>query len=109
MSIKARQAFWDVALGNNSKLANLAKLAIQEAEDEAQAKQAQDEDITMLYARYCAVKSENEILKAKQEQGDHAAWRETHSKVIKALAGIVTVHTPDKLFDLDAIPREPVM
>lgn len=35
MSIKARQAFWDVALGNNSKLANLAKLAIQEAENES--------------------------------------------------------------------------
>ena len=29
---KARQAFWNVALGNNSKLANLAKLAIDEVE-----------------------------------------------------------------------------
>jgi hypothetical protein len=45
----------------------------------------------------------------KQEQGELVAWRETHGKVIKALAGIVAVHTPDKLFDLDAIPRDPVM
>ena len=37
------------------------------------------------------------------------AWRETHGKVIKALASIVNVHTPDELFDLDAIPRDPVM
>jgi hypothetical protein len=37
------------------------------------------------------------------------AWRETYGKIIKALAGIVNVHTPDKLFDLYAIPREPVM
>jgi hypothetical protein len=36
MTTKAREAFWDVALGNNTKLANLAKLAIKEAEDEAQ-------------------------------------------------------------------------
>lgn len=35
MSIEARKAFWDVALGNNTKLANLAKLAIQEAENES--------------------------------------------------------------------------
>jgi hypothetical protein len=34
MSTKAREAFWNVALGNNTKLANLAKLAIQEAENE---------------------------------------------------------------------------
>ena len=46
---------------------------------------------------------------AKQEQGELVAWRETHGKVIKALAGIVNVHTPDNLFDLDAIPRDPVM
>jgi hypothetical protein len=32
ITYKARNAFWDVALGNNSKLANLAKLAIDEAE-----------------------------------------------------------------------------
>ena len=36
MTTKAREAFWNIALGNNSKLANLAKLAIKEAEDEAQ-------------------------------------------------------------------------
>ena len=53
-----------------------------------------------------------EVLKealAKQEQGEPVAWRETYGKVIKALAGIVNVHTPDNLFDLDAIPRDPVM
>jgi len=44
-----------------------------------------------------------------QPEQEPAAWRETHGKVIKALAGIVNVHTPDKLFDLDAIPRDPVM
>lgn len=32
MSIKARKAFWEIALGDNSKLANLAKEAIAEAE-----------------------------------------------------------------------------
>jgi hypothetical protein len=44
-----------------------------------------------------------------QPKREPVAWKETHGKVIKALAGIVTVHTPDNLFDLDAIPREPVM
>ena len=33
---KARQAFWDFALGNNTKLSNLAKMAIMEAENESQ-------------------------------------------------------------------------
>jgi hypothetical protein len=46
--------------------------------------------------------------KAQTEQ-EPVAWRETYGKIIKALAGIVTLHTPDKLFDLDAIPRDPVM
>ena len=45
----------------------------------------------------------------QRTEQEPVAWRETHGKVIKALAGIVNVHTPDKLFDLDAIPREPVM
>ena len=31
------------------------------------------------------------------------------SKIITALAAIVNVRTPDKLYDLDAIPRDPVM
>ena len=42
-------------------------------------------------------------------EAEPVAWRETHGKVIKALASIVNVHTPNKLFDLDAIPRDPVM
>ncbi len=46
---------------------------------------------------------------AEAEKQEPVAWRETHGKVIKALASIVNVHTPDKLFDLDAIPRDPVM
>jgi hypothetical protein len=54
-----------------------------------------------------AIKALEEAL--EQEQGEPVAWRETHGKVIKALAGIVNVHTPDNLFDLDAIPRDPVM
>ena len=33
----ARKAFWDAAIGDNSKLANLAKAAITEAERQAQA------------------------------------------------------------------------
>jgi hypothetical protein len=32
-----------------------------------------------------------------------------HAKIIKALAAIVNVPTPDRLYDLDAIPRDPVM
>ena len=44
-----------------------------------------------------------------QPEQEPVAWRETRGKVIKALAGIVNVHTPDKLFDLDAIPRDSVM
>ncbi len=50
----------------------------------------------------------NQLTEQKREQ-EPVAWKETHGKVIKALAGIVTVHTPDNLFDLDAIPRDPVM
>jgi hypothetical protein len=37
------------------------------------------------------------------------AWRDAFSKISHALAAIVNVSTPDKLFDLDAIPRDPVM
>ena len=44
-----------------------------------------------------------------QPEQELVGWRVTYSKVIKALAAIVTVHTPDNLFDLDAIPRDPVM
>ena len=44
-----------------------------------------------------------------QTEQETLAWRETYGKIIKALAAIVNVHTPDKLFDLDAIPRDPVM
>lgn len=36
-------------------------------------------------------------------------WRKTYGEVIKALAAIVNVRVPDKLFELDAVPREPVM
>ena len=35
--------------------------------------------------------------------------REAQATTIKALAAIVNVPTPDKLLDLEAIPREPVM
>lgn len=42
-------------------------------------------------------------------QQEPVAWRETYGKIIKALAEIVKVQTPDKVFDLDAIPRDPVM
>ena len=59
-----------------------------------------------------ALHNENERLglyKDAYAEQEPVAWRETHGKVIKALAGIVNVHTPDKLFDLDAIPRESVM
>jgi len=59
-----------------------------------------------------ALHNENERLglyKDAYAEQKPVAWREIHGKVIKALAGIVNVHTPDKLFDLDAIPREPVM
>ena len=59
-----------------------------------------------------ALHNENERLglyKDAYAEQEPVAWKETHGKVIKALAGIVNVHTPDKLFDLDAIPREPVM
>ena len=44
-----------------------------------------------------------------QPEQELVGWRVTYSKVIKALDAIVTVHTPDNLFDLDAIPRDPVM
>ena len=44
-----------------------------------------------------------------QPEQELVGWSVTYSKVIKALAAIVTVHTPDNLFDLDAIPRDPVM
>ena len=47
--------------------------------------------------------------KPAQPEQEPVGWRVTYSKVIKALAAIVTVHTPDNLFDLDAIPRDPVM
>ena len=59
-----------------------------------------------------ALHAENERLglyKDAYAEQEPVAWKETHGKVIKALAGIVNVHTPDKLFDLDAIPRESVM
>lgn len=59
-----------------------------------------------------ALHNENERLglyKDAYAEKEPVAWKETHGKVIKALAGIVNVHTPDKLFDLDAIPRESVM
>ena len=36
-------------------------------------------------------------------------WRDCYSRIIKALGSMVTVSTPDKLFDLDAIPRDPIM
>ena len=38
-----------------------------------------------------------------------AAIKKCYSEVIRGLADVVNVHTPDKLFDLDAIPRDPVM
>lgn len=44
-----------------------------------------------------------------ESTNEPVAWRETYGKIIKALAAIVNVHTPDELFDLDAIPRDPVM
>ena len=56
---------------------------------------------------FAAIKAIKEAL-AQPEQ-EPVGWRVTYSKVIKALAAIVTVHTPDNLFDLDAIPRDPVM
>ena len=36
-------------------------------------------------------------------------WQKCYSAIIKALAAMATVHTPDTLFDLDAIPRDPIM
>lgn len=38
-----------------------------------------------------------------------AAIKKCYGEVIRGLADVVNVHTPDKLFDLDAIPRDPVM
>ena len=38
-----------------------------------------------------------------------SAIKKCYGEVIRGLADVVNVHTPDKLFDLDAIPRDPVM
>lgn len=37
------------------------------------------------------------------------AWRDFQSELIRQLAAIVTGHTPDYLYDLNAIQRDPVM
>jgi hypothetical protein len=67
---------------------------------------------------YPRTPSEEQILRAMNEtgQGEHGfvqsaatEARADHTKIVKALAAIVNVPTPDKLFDLDAIPRDPVM
>lgn len=47
--------------------------------------------------------------RGQQEEAQAAAWNECNSAIIKALAAMVTVHTPDKLFVQDAIPRSPIM
>lgn len=43
------------------------------------------------------------------EQKVLAAWRDFQSELIRQLAAIVTGHTPDYLYDLNAIQRDPVM
>ena len=78
---KARQAFWDVALGNNTKLANLAKLAIMEAENEAQ----QRKPLTFEQVEDCfgdgATTEENGILVSAQ-------WLHDFARAIEAAHGI---------------------
>jgi len=57
-----------------------------------------------------ALKAEDEcraLLDALERKD--AAIKKCYSEVIRGLADVVNVHTPDKLFDLDAIPRDPVM
>lgn len=71
---KARSAFWDVALGNNSKLANLAKLAIAEVE-----KLEQDEvDIrSRLYQRIHELETQLE-----QRSDEPVAWMNEEGAVV---------------------------
>ena len=46
---------------------------------------------------------------AAQSVAQGGEWQKCYSAIIKALAAMVNVHTPDKLFDPNAIPRDPVM
>ena len=46
---------------------------------------------------------------AQPAPGVGGDWQVFYLATIKALASMVNVHTPDKLFDLDAIPRDPIM
>lgn len=48
-------------------------------------------------------------LAAQPAPGVGGDWQVFYLATIKALASMVNVHTPDKLFDLDAIPRDPIM
>jgi hypothetical protein len=67
--------------------------------------------IVTMYPHKVALDAAQSLRQAieQAEKQEPVAWRETHGKVIRALAEIVTVHTPDNLFDLDAVPRDPVM
>ena len=71
MATKAREAFWNVALGNNSKLANLAKLAIKEAEDEAQQRTwvgLTDEEIGKIYTPFSSAFDFARAIEAKLKE-----------------------------------------
>ena len=95
---QALEALKRIEHPDQSDVIEVLRQAIAEAEGQEKALQA--------------LHNENERLglyKDAYAEQKPVAWREIHGKVIKALAGIVNVHTPDKLFDLDAIPREPVM
>ena len=109
----------DIALGKRMKAINALRQAIEQAEKQAPLAWPLDNQHAERIAERHCVSYEvvqliaREILTTPQlqqaEKQEPVAWRETHGKVIRALAEIVTVHTPDNLFDLDAIPRDPVM
>lgn len=89
----ARKSFWDAALGDNSKLANLAKAAITEAEQQAKVREwvgLTDGELRELEAKFNAERvrtSDEEYLVIYP--GDYADWqRAIESKLREKNAGL---------------------
>ena len=69
---------------------------------------AQEQAEDFVHGEY--IRGYSDAVKAAQVQQEaDAAWRDCYGAVIRALAAAVNVNTPDNLFDIDAIPRDPIM